>query len=74
MESNHKLLLRAAESIRTLLFRVSCTTADIYLPEEHWSDCQSVVRQLRWAAKRGWNNCQTLLNERLEHRLTSCVE
>jgi len=74
MEPNHKQLLRAAESIRAHLLRLSCTSADIYLPEEHWSDCQSVVRQLRWAAKRGWNNCQTRLNERLEQRLTSCVE
>jgi hypothetical protein len=74
MEQNQKLLLHAAESIRSHLFRLSRTSADIYLPEEHWSDCQSLVRQLRWAVNRGWNNCQTLLIERLEQRLTSCVE
>ena len=74
MEPYQKRLLRAAGSIRSHLCRLSLARGDIDLPDAHWNECRAIVRQLYWAAMRGWNNCQTVLRERLERRLTSCAE
>jgi hypothetical protein len=74
MEPNQKQLLRAAESIRSQLFRLSTMSGEIYLPEEHWNDCQLLARQLHFAETRGWNHCQPTLRDRLERCLLGCLE
>jgi hypothetical protein len=74
MEPNQKQLLRVAESIRWQLYRLSLPSSEVYLPEEHWSECQTLSRQLHLAATHGWKHCQSILRERLEQRLAGCVE
>jgi hypothetical protein len=74
MEPNQKRLLRAAESIRAHLSRLSSSSTAVSFPEEYWSECLTLTRQLHLAEERGWTNCQTCLSNRLESCVLGCLE
>jgi len=74
MEPNQKRLLRAAESIRSRLLRLSSISDEIYLPEEHWNECQTLARQLQFAETRGWDYCQPVVRDRFERCILGCLE
>jgi hypothetical protein len=68
------VLLRAAERIRSHLCRTASISEVVDLPDAHWSECEALRRQLRRAAARGWVNSQTVLQDRLERGIASCLE
>jgi hypothetical protein len=74
MEPNQNQLLRAAASIRSHLCRLSAVRGEVCLPQEHWDECQSLMHQLNYAAKRDWNHCQVVLHDRLERCVLGCLE
>jgi hypothetical protein len=74
MELTQKRMLRAAESIRAHLWRLSSQSIEVYLPDEHWSECRSLARQIHLAGKHGWTNCHEPLRKRLEFCVMGCLE
>lgn len=74
MELTQKWMLRAAESIRSHLWRLSSRSIEVYLPDEQWSECQSLARQIHLAGNRGWTNCQESLRTRLGFCVMGCLE
>jgi hypothetical protein len=74
MERNQKVLVRAAESIRSQLWRLTSTPKVIPLPEPDWRECQTLVRQLERAAQRGWVYSQAVLRDGLELAITRYSE
>jgi hypothetical protein len=74
MERTQKRMLRAAQSIRSHLWRLSSRSIEVYLPDEQWSECRSLTRQIHLAGQRGWTNCQEPLRKRLEFCVMSCLD
>jgi len=69
-----RVLFRAAEGIRGQLRQAAVAAGNVELPEAHWTECQSLVRQLRQVADHGWINAQAILQDRLERALVRCLE
>ena len=74
MELTQKRMQRAAEGIRSHLWRLSSRPMEVYLPDEHWSECRSLARQIHLAGMRGFTNCQEPLRKRLEFCVMGCLE
>jgi hypothetical protein len=74
MPPNQRMLLRAAECIRSQLCRAASTSEEVDFPDAHWNECQALGRQLARAATRGWVNSQAILQDRLERGIASCLE
>jgi hypothetical protein len=74
MQPDDRILLRAAESIRSQLTRAVATLDETELPVAQWIECQTLARQLHRAAKCGWVNAQSIVRDRLERELERFLE
>jgi hypothetical protein len=71
---NQKLLLRAAQAIRSQLESTRTKSTHFELPEADWNHCQSVIRLMRRAHLQGWHNAAQALRRGLDYPLRACGE
>jgi hypothetical protein len=68
------LLIRAAERIRDHLLPTQIGSADIFLPEHEWNQCEAILRRIRLAHSRGWRAAAASVTEELSIRVAQCAE
>jgi hypothetical protein len=71
---NQKILLRAAQAIRSQLESARTQSTHFELPEVDWNHCQSVIRLMRRAHVQGWHNAAQALRRGLDYPLRACGE
>jgi hypothetical protein len=74
MDKSHKTLLRAAERIASHLQRLGAAPISFELPDEHWDQCQCLIRQIDLCVRRGWLHAAGLLKDRLERAIERCSD
>ncbi len=74
MHKNHKTLLRAAERIASRLQRLRAAPIPFELPDEHWDQCQRLIRQIDLCTSRSWLHAAGILKDRLEYALERCSD
>jgi hypothetical protein len=72
--ANQKLLLRAAEGIRGCLHQAQTQSVEIQLPDQQWTECQTILRRIRLAQSREWHYAATALTESLRYPLCQCLQ
>ena len=73
MAPSRRVMLRAAERIRSHLERFA-VAAEIAIPEADWVGCQTLLRRIRLAHRRGWDLAAARLRECIESTVARCAE
>jgi hypothetical protein len=74
LDASKKLLLRAAQRIRSCLYQAQIDFADVSLPDHTWNECQAIFGRIRLARGRGWHDAAAALNWHLSLHLAQCLE
>jgi hypothetical protein len=74
METQHRILLRTAERISSLLQRSRAAPDSFELPETDWTYAQLFLRQLDTCRHRAWPYAAAVVEDRLERALERCIE